>query len=676
MKRKTQTLARIAILVFAISPAYSQSPLQFYEADSAVTVTAFRDATPIAESHFSVSRVDFSQPLVATPAVDELVEHTPGFSLFRRSSSAISNPTIQGVSLRGIGPSGASRSLVLWEGLPLNDAFGGWVYWSRLNMAALDRAEIVRGGGSSIYGSSPISGTIQFLPDRSPHTRILMQGHSNGAYDVSASVRKALTDNVHLQVAGKTGKMGQYYKTPENRRGQVDTRANAVYNQLSVATRFVQDRWMWRLRGSVFDEQRDNGTHIQQNDTRLYTADSEVMYQVSPRISLEWQTLYHQQEFNQRFSAVAEHRNSEQLVRSQHVPSRMWVSDVIGRILLPAHRVQFGVSFNHKQGVSHETSYWNGEARSLLDVGGRHANWGMYIQDQWQAFRNVNISASLRYDWVRQSQTDSLFTPLSNDSPNQGERPSSTQGVFSPRLSAAWNFATNVKLRGAAYRSFRSPTLNELYRGFRVGDVITSPNSQLSPEFVTGFEFGLDVYETPLGDYGLTLFYMNLQDAISNATLEVTESLIVRQRQNVGAVRSRGIELEGTWPISEAMALRGNYVFTDSKITEAADSQLFGNLTPQVPKHSGYVGVSYRFSPFTLLVDVQHHSKQFDDDRNRFALDSFTQVDAQLSYDISSALQLGVGAHNLLDTEIQIACTPELSVGQPRVVFVTLKVLP
>ena len=117
-------------------------------------------------------------------------------------------------------------------------------------------------------------------------------------------------------------------------------------------------------------------------------------------------------------------------------------------------------------------------------------------------------------------------------------------------------------------------------------------------------------------------------------------------------------------------------MFTDSKITEAADSQLIGNLTPQVPKHSGYVGVSYRLSPFTLLVDLQHHSKQFDDDQNRFALVSFTQVDAQLSYDISNALQLGVGAHNLFDTEIQIARTPELSVGQPRVVFVTLKVLP
>ncbi len=640
-----------------------------------VTITAFRDATPAVASPFSISRIDFRESHVVTPAVDEILQHTPGFSLFRRSSSAISNPTIQGVSLRGIGPSGASRSLVLWQGLPMNDPFGGWVYWSRLNAAAIDRVEIVRGGGSSLYGSSPISGIIQFLPDMSSHTRLIAQGHSTGAYDLSASLVKTLNSNLNLHVAAKSGKMGNYYKIPQEQRGQVDTRAHAVYNQLSTDVRFSRNHWIWRLGGTLFDEHRDNGTKIQQNDTRLYTVDGELMYQVSPRFSLEWQTLYHSQTFNQSFSAVAVNRTSEQRVRSQRVPSHMWVSDLISRFVLPAHHLQFGLSFNKKQGVSHETSYWNGEARSLLDVGGRQTNWGIYVQDQWQAGKILNVSASMRYDRVQNSQTDSLLTPLSDGSAILGGRPGSTEGVFSPRLSAAWNPISNLKFRGAAYRSFRSPTLNELYRGFRVGDVITSPNRHLTPEFVTGLELGVDVYFQQ-ADMSITLFQMNLQDAISNATLEVSESLIMRQRQNVGAVRSRGIELEGNWSITEALRLRSNYVFTDSKITDAAQAELVGNSTPQVPKHFGYVGVKYRFSKFTILFDLQLESKQFDDDQNRFLLDAFTQVDAQLSYNISGGLQLGVGAHNLFDAEIEIARTPDLSVGQPHVVFVALGVHP
>ena len=63
--------------------------------------------------------------------LDDRLRDVPGFSLFRRSSGLAAHPTTQGVSLRGIGSSGASRTLLLWEGVPVNDPFGGWVYWTR-----------------------------------------------------------------------------------------------------------------------------------------------------------------------------------------------------------------------------------------------------------------------------------------------------------------------------------------------------------------------------------------------------------------------------------------------------------------------------------------------------------------------------------------------------------------
>ena len=65
-------------------------------------------------------------------SLDDRLRDIPGFSLLRRSSSLVAHPTTQGVSLRGIGSSGASRTLVLWDGIPVNDPFGGWVYWTRL----------------------------------------------------------------------------------------------------------------------------------------------------------------------------------------------------------------------------------------------------------------------------------------------------------------------------------------------------------------------------------------------------------------------------------------------------------------------------------------------------------------------------------------------------------------
>src|SRR5690349_6361698 len=95
--------------------------------------------------------------------LDDVLRQVPGFSLFRRAGSVVAHPTTQGVSLRGIGPSGGSRTLVLVDGVPLNDPFGGWVAWSRVPLASVDRVEVVRGGGANLWGSSALGGVIQVL---------------------------------------------------------------------------------------------------------------------------------------------------------------------------------------------------------------------------------------------------------------------------------------------------------------------------------------------------------------------------------------------------------------------------------------------------------------------------------------------------------------------------------
>ena len=92
--------------------------------------------------------------------LDDRLRDVPGFSLFRRSSSLAANPTTQGISLRGIGSSGASRTLVLWDGIPANDPFGGWVYWTQFVPDEIARAEISRGAATSIFGDRAMSGAI------------------------------------------------------------------------------------------------------------------------------------------------------------------------------------------------------------------------------------------------------------------------------------------------------------------------------------------------------------------------------------------------------------------------------------------------------------------------------------------------------------------------------------
>src|ERR671929_131193 len=98
--------------------------------------------------------------------LDDALRQVPGFTLFRRTGSRVANPTSQGVSLRGVGASGASRALVLADGIPLNDPFGGWVYWGRVPRASVERIEVLRGGASSLYGSSALGGVVNLITRR------------------------------------------------------------------------------------------------------------------------------------------------------------------------------------------------------------------------------------------------------------------------------------------------------------------------------------------------------------------------------------------------------------------------------------------------------------------------------------------------------------------------------
>src|SRR5579872_4110370 len=102
---------------------------------------------------------------------DDALRNVASFSLFRRTSSIAAQPTTQGVSLRGIGPSGQSRTLVLLDGIPFNDPFGGWVYWTRVPLESVDRVELTEDSSSSLYGNIAMGGVINIITAHpTPHT--------------------------------------------------------------------------------------------------------------------------------------------------------------------------------------------------------------------------------------------------------------------------------------------------------------------------------------------------------------------------------------------------------------------------------------------------------------------------------------------------------------------------
>ena len=240
-----------------------------------ITVTAERTETRVSDTAASIAMLS-SDDIASTAAltIDDALRQVPGFSLFRRSGSRTANPTSQGVSLRGVGASGASRAVVLADGVPINDPFGGWVFWGRTPREAINRIEVVQGGASSLYGTDALGGVINLI------TRDARQS----ALSLEASYGNEKTPDVSLFAGGSllqwAGKISAevfhtdgYVLVDESQRGRIDTRAGAEHSTLDVSLeRLISNSGRIFARGSLFGETRENGTPLQINNTYIRQA--------------------------------------------------------------------------------------------------------------------------------------------------------------------------------------------------------------------------------------------------------------------------------------------------------------------------------------------------------------------------------------------------------------------
>jgi outer membrane receptor protein involved in Fe transport len=204
--------------------------------------------------------------------LDDRLRMVPGFSLFRRSSSLVAHPTTQGVSLRGIGSTGASRSLVLWDGVPVNDPFGGWVYWTRIAPEEVDRVEISRGASTSVFGDRAMGGAIALF-SREPEPRHLFASYEAGnrnTHSVSTGYSH-LWSRMALSGHGRAFTTNGYYIVPERSRGPVDQLAGVRFAAGDARLDWLGTRERLFLKSDVLVEDRENGTLLQRNSTSLGT---------------------------------------------------------------------------------------------------------------------------------------------------------------------------------------------------------------------------------------------------------------------------------------------------------------------------------------------------------------------------------------------------------------------
>jgi outer membrane receptor protein involved in Fe transport len=180
--------------------------------------------------------------------------------------------------------------------------------------------------------------------------------------------------------------------------------------------------------------------------------------------------------------------------------------------------------------------------------------------------------------------------------------------------------ATQWQLTASAYAGFRAPTLNELYRSFRLGNVFTRANEQLQAEHLRGGEAGIRYLKQRIF-LSTTYFQENVDDPVANVTLSTTAAFISRQRENLGSLRARGVDSDALF-LFPRMQLRAGYEYVHSVVSSFSQSPgLVGKFVPQVPSHTFTFSSTYSgFKTWTLIALFRASSSQFDDDLNQFEL--------------------------------------------------------
>ncbi|HEX2762636.1 MAG TPA: TonB-dependent receptor [Allosphingosinicella sp.] len=600
----------------------------------------------------------------ASGRLEEILREVPGFQLFRRSDARSANPTSQGATLRALGGNASSRVLLILDGVPQTDPFGGWISWPAFDPERLGEARVTRGGGSGGAGPGALAGTIELssaIPAGLRGIRARLAYGSRDSVDAHAGFGLALGEGF-LSASAAFAQGDGFTPILAEDRGAVDR--PAPYRQASLAVRGVGAVSSGtEVQGNLlaFSDARERGSAFSAIRTR--GADASVRL-----VGRRWSALAYVQirDFYNSFAAVGAGRASVNRTSEQYgVPStglgmRGELRPRLGR----RATVRLGGDWRLTEGESRELfAFVAGTATRGRAAGGRSGTAGIFAEASWTG-GPVTLTGGARLDrWTiadgRLQErvlaggavlTNSLFPD------RDGWEPTG-------RAAFAWRRGEALTLRGAAYLGWRLPTLNELYRPFRVGPDATAANAALAPERLRGVELGVDWRPAAGAKLGATIFDNRLAGAIANVTLGhgpgtfpgvgfVTAGGEYRRRENLEAIAARGIEVDAGFEQGPWRLWAGASLVAAEVVAEGVAAPLNGLRPAQTPRLAASAGLDWAGDGRRASLAARYTGAQFEDDLNRQRLPAALSLDASASFPVGKSLALEARVENATGARI------------------------
>jgi outer membrane receptor protein involved in Fe transport len=612
--------------------------------------------------------------LVTSPSgrIEDSLATVAGFQQFRRSDSRSANPSAQGATLRALGGNASSRALVLLDGVPLADPFFGYIPFSAIAPERLASARVTRGGGSGPFGAGALAGTIELASagytDLGPASAAAF-ANDRGDTEASAVLATQLGEGF-ASLSGRWDRGNGFWTTPLAQRVPASVRAS--FDAWSAEARAVAPL------GNALELQARMSAWRDDRTLRFAGADSsmegeDASIRLVGRGDWQFDVLGYIQSRNftnivvssTAFVPTLDQRNTP----ATGLGGKLELRPPVG----PDSVVRLGLDYRRASGTLYEDaiSTVTGAVTERRTAGGTNSDLGLFAEID-RSLGPVVLTGGLRADHFTIRKGFYRAVAANGMTVSDARYPDRSGWDISMRGGAALEAGGGLRLRAAGYTGLRLPTLNELYRPFVVFPVVTRANAALRNERLEGFEAGVDYAPSPSLEIALTAFDNRVRNAVANVTIGPN----LRERQNIDAIRARGIEA-GTRLSVGALQFDSSLAWTAAEARGSGPaSALMGKRPAQTPQFAASTTLAWKPSDRWLLsTTLRHVGAQFEDDLERDVLPAATTLDVYAQLPLGKRLSLVVRGENLFDeTVVTRNQGGSIDLGTPRTVWLGIKV--
>lgn len=570
----------LALAVLFVVPAFAQTNPQQQPAtiSDQIVVTASSlpesvQSTPAAIT--VITRKDIDDR--AARDVADVLREVPGLVLARSGSPG------KATSLFTRGAA-STQTLVLWNGIVLNNPYFSGYDWGRFSTAGVEQIEVVRGPFSALYGSEAMAGVVNVLT--TPRTSGIHGDFESGGHGLKNAALDAAFAGDTVTAAGSYEHRADDGFNPNDDFHQNSGSAMVRWSPLEALSLGASARHTSYDLGIPFNTNAAGTALVPSLDRRQNGTETQIAVPVTLTAGRFISDLTLSD--NKRVDDFSD--PADPFTTSTSTDANTRRARLTTRFATPAGTIVAGGEYQRDL-VNDVTNF----GPNFLDK--RRTDNSLFAEDRY----SHNLGAGSRFELsagVRRDRFDTFGTQTS------------------PRLAAAL-VAGASKWRVAYGTGFRAPSLGELYYPF-----FGNPN--LSAESNRSYEIGYDQAMGRDGLFSLTYFNSRYRNLI---TFDPATFI----SENIGRVRSDGIELGATEHVSANVYVALSYTYLHRDDDETTGLRLLRR-----PKNSGSFFVGYRSGAIDTNIAVLSTGEREDSMAvlpfSRVTNQSFTTIDANMQY--------------------------------------------